>query len=109
MNCTAKNIMYKYFERESTKTKSRMSPKLRYKTADATGYCEPIVRRIVAGKSALSGAAFSSPAKLFVGSYAYARMFVSMFCTHSCPYVSLTVVCMSELSLSRMLFSELSL
>ena len=36
-----------------------------HKTAEATGYGERSVRRIVAEKSALSGAAFSSPAKRY--------------------------------------------
>ena len=36
-----------------------------HKTAEATGYGERTVRRIVAEKSALSGAAFSSPAKWY--------------------------------------------
>ena len=68
MNSTAKNIIfnvYKYFERESAKTKNRVPPKLTHKTAEATGYGERTVRRIVAKKSALSGAAFSSPAKWY--------------------------------------------
>ena len=42
-----------------------MPPKLMHKTAEATGYGERSVRRIVAEKSALSGAAFSSPAKRY--------------------------------------------
>ena len=60
-NSTAKNIIfnvYKYFKRESAKTKNRVLPKLTHKTAEATGYGEHTVRRIVAEKSALSGAAF---------------------------------------------------
>ena len=68
LNSTAKNIIfnvYKYFERESAKTKNRVLPKLTHKTAEATGYGEHTVRRIVAEKSALSGAAFSSPAKRY--------------------------------------------
>ena len=68
VNSTAKNIIfnvYKYFERESTKTKNRVLPKLTHKTAEVTGYGEHTVRRIVAEKSALSGAAFSSPAKRY--------------------------------------------
>ena len=61
VNSTAKNIIfnvYKYFERESAKTKNRVPPKLTHKTAEAKGYGERTVRRIVAEKSALSGAAF---------------------------------------------------
>ena len=68
MNSTAKNIIfnvYKYFERENAKTKNRVPPKLTHKAAEATGYGERTVRRIVAEKSALSGAAFSSPAKRY--------------------------------------------
>ena len=42
-----------------------MPPKLTHKTAEATGYGEHTVRRIVAEKSALSGAAFSSPVKRY--------------------------------------------
>ena len=68
VNSTAKNIIfnvYKYFERESAKTKNRVPPKLTNKTAEATGYGERTVRRIVAEKSTLSGATFSSPAKRY--------------------------------------------
>ena len=54
-----------YFERESTKTKCRVSPKLTHKTAEAPGYGKRTVRRIVAEMSALNGAAFSSPAKRY--------------------------------------------
>ena len=68
VNSTAKNIafnVYKYLERESAKIKNRVPPKLKHKTAEVTGYGERTVRRIVAEKSALSGAAFSSPAKRY--------------------------------------------
>ena len=68
MKSTATNIIfnvYKYFERESVKTKNRVPLKLTHKTAEATGYGERTVRRIVAEKFALSGAAFSSPAKRY--------------------------------------------
>ena len=68
VNSTAKNIIfnvYKYFERESAKTKNRVPPKLMHKTAEAMGYGERTVRRIVAEKYALSGTAFSSPAKQY--------------------------------------------
>ena len=67
VNSTAKNIIfnvYKYFERESAKTKNIVPPKLTHKTTEATGFGERTVR-IVAEKSALSGAAFSSPAKRY--------------------------------------------
>ena len=47
------------------KSKNRGPPKLTHKTAEATGYGERTVRRIVSEKSALSGAAFSSPAKQY--------------------------------------------
>ena len=57
--------VYKYFERESTNTKNRLPPKLTHKTAEAMGYGERTVRRIVAEKPAMSGAAFSSPAKRY--------------------------------------------
>ena len=41
VNSTAKTIIYKYFERESTKSKYRGHP---HKTAEATGYGERTVR-----------------------------------------------------------------
>ena len=66
VNSTAKSIIfniYKYFKRESAKTKNRAPPKLTHKSAETTGYGERTVRRIVVKKSALSGAAFSSPAR----------------------------------------------
>ena len=68
VNSTAKNIIfnvYKFFEKESAKTKCRVPLKLTHKTAEAMGYGERTVRRIVAEKSGLSGAAFSSPAKRY--------------------------------------------
>ena len=68
VNSTAKNIIfnvYKYFERESAKTKNRVPPKLTHKTAEATGYGKRTVRRIVTEKFVLSGATFSSPAKRY--------------------------------------------
>ena len=67
-NGTAKAIIYnvyKYFEKESAKNKCRRPPKLTSKTAEATGYSERTVRRIVAKKSKMSGAAFTSPAKKY--------------------------------------------
>ena len=53
--------VYKYFEKETTKSKYRGPPKLTHKTAEATGYGERMVRRIIAEKTALSEAVFSSP------------------------------------------------
>ena len=47
VNSTAKTNVYKYFERESTKSKYRDPPKLTHKTVEATGYGERTVRRIV--------------------------------------------------------------
>ena len=67
-NSTAKAIIYhvyKYFEKESAKNKCRRPLKLTSKTAEATGYSERTVRRIVAKKSEMSGAAFTSPAKRY--------------------------------------------
>ena len=57
--------MHKYFERENTKSRNRGPPKLTFKTAKATGYSECTVRRVVAEKSEISGAAFTSPAKRY--------------------------------------------
>ena len=50
VNSIAKTIIcnvYKYFERESAMSKYRGPPKLTHKTAEATGYGERTVRRIV--------------------------------------------------------------
>ena len=55
--------VYKYFEKESGKSKYRGPPKLASKTAEATGYSEHTVRRIIAEKSEISVAAFTSPPK----------------------------------------------
>ena len=55
--------VYKYFEKVSAKSKYRGSPKLTLKTAEATSYSEPTIRRIIAEKSEISGAAFASPPK----------------------------------------------
>ena len=52
--------VYKYFEKGSAKSKYRGPPKLTLKTAEATGYSERTVRRIVAEKAETSGAAFAS-------------------------------------------------
>ena len=68
VNSTAKNItfnVYKFFEKESAKTKNKAPPRLTHKTTEATGYSERTVRRIVSEKSAQSGAAFCSPAKRY--------------------------------------------
>ena len=65
VNSTAKTIIYnvfKYFERGNMKSRNRGPPKLPFKTAKATGYSEH-TRRVVAEKSEISGAAFTSPAK----------------------------------------------
>lgn len=68
VNSTAKTIIcnvYAYFERQSQKSKGRGPPKLVTKTAEATGYCERTVRRVVGEKKTLEGAAFVSPAKRY--------------------------------------------
>ena len=68
VNSTAKNIIfkvYRFFEKESAKTKNKAPPRLTHKTAEATGYSERTVRRIVSEKSAQSGVAFCSPAKRY--------------------------------------------
>ena len=67
LNITGKSgaVKYTHYSNTSAKTKNRVPPKLTHKTAEVTGYGEHTVRRIVAEKSALSGAAFSSPAKRY--------------------------------------------
>ena len=55
--------VYKYFEKGSAKSKCRVPPKLASRTAEATGYSERAVRKMVAEKSEISGAAFASPPK----------------------------------------------
>ena len=55
--------VYLYFEKGSAKSKYRGPPKLTSKTAEATGYSERTVRRIVAEKSEISGAVLASPPK----------------------------------------------
>ena len=55
--------VYKYFEKGSAKSKYRGPPILTSKTAEATGYSERTVRRIVAEMSEFSGTAFMSPPK----------------------------------------------
>ena len=54
VNRTANVIVsrvYKYFEKGCSKSKYRGPPKLASRTAEATGYSECTVRRIVAEKS----------------------------------------------------------
>ena len=55
--------VYRYFEKVSAKNNYRGPPKLTSKTAEATGYSERTVRRIVAERSEISGAVFTSPPK----------------------------------------------
>ena len=62
-NRTANASIYQYFEKGSAKSKYRGPPKLTSNAAEATCYCEHTVRRIVAEKSEISGAAFTSPPK----------------------------------------------
>ena len=65
---TGKSIIYnvyKYFERESAKSKYRGPLKLTFKTVEATSYRERTVRRIVTEKSDISGTAFISPTKRY--------------------------------------------
>ena len=57
--------VYSYFERQSQKSKVRGLPKLTSRRADATGYSERTIRRIVPEKKSLEGAAFGSPAKRY--------------------------------------------
>ena len=52
--------VYKYFEKGSVKSKYRRPLKLTSNIAEARGYGERTVRRIVAEKSQISGAAFAS-------------------------------------------------
>ena len=61
-NASIYNV-YKYFKKGSVKSKYRGPPKLTPKTAEATGYSERTVRRIIAEKLEISGAAFTSPPK----------------------------------------------
>ena len=53
------------FERENVNSKNRGPLKFTFKTAKATGYTEPTVRRDVVEKSEISGAMFTSPAKRY--------------------------------------------
>ena len=57
--------MYTYYKKGSAKSKYRGPSKLTSNTAEATGYSERTVRRIVAGKLENSGAAFTSPPKRY--------------------------------------------
>ena len=61
------NHVYKYFEKESVNSKYRRPSKLTSKTAEVTGYSESTVRRIVAERLEISGAAFMSPPKRYKG------------------------------------------
>ena len=57
--------VYSYFEKQSTKSKSTVPPKLCKKTADATGLFERTVNRVVAEKRELEGSCFPSPSKRY--------------------------------------------
>ena len=57
--------VYKYFERQASKSKYRGPSQVTRKTAEATGYPERTVRHIVGEKTSLCGAAFTSPAKRY--------------------------------------------
>ena len=66
MRSAAKAIIfnvYKYFERQASKSKYRGPSQVTRKTAEATGYSKRTVRRIVGKKASLCGGAFTSPAK----------------------------------------------
>ena len=68
MRSAAKAIIfnvYKYFERQASKSKYRGPSQVTLKTTEATGYPERTVRRIVGEKASLCGAAFTSPAKQY--------------------------------------------
>ena len=68
MRSAAKAIIfnvYKYFERQASKNKYRGPSHVTRKTAEATGYSEQTVRRIVGKKALLCGGAFTSPAKRY--------------------------------------------
>ena len=69
-NSTANAIiyrLYKYFEKESVKSKCRGPLKVTSKTAETTGYSERTVRRIVAEKLEISGAPFTPLPKQYKG------------------------------------------
>ena len=57
--------VYRYFERQSSKQKSTVPPKLSKKTADATGFSERTVNRVVAEKRRLEASPFPSPSKRY--------------------------------------------
>ena len=57
--------VYRYFRKEIAKNKYRGALKLTSRTAEATGYSEHTVRRIVAEKTELDGSAFTSPLKCY--------------------------------------------
>ena len=57
--------MYKYFERQASKSKYRGPSQVTRKTTEATGYSERTVRHIVGEEASLCGAAFTSPAKQY--------------------------------------------
>ena len=68
VSSTAKAIIFNvfsYFERQSHKCKAKGPPRLKDKTAKATGYCGRTVHSVVAEKRASDGAIFVSPAKLY--------------------------------------------
>ena len=57
--------MYQYFQKETEKNKYRGALKLMSRTAEATGYSNRTVRRIVTEKTELEGAAFTSLPKRY--------------------------------------------
>ena len=68
MNSMAKNIIYRvhnYFEKESAKSKLKWSPRVTKRTAEATGYSQSTVQRVVAEKLVLEGDKFESPCKRY--------------------------------------------
>ena len=67
-NSTTRTIIYnvyQYFQKETTKNNFRGALKLTSRTAEATGYNELTVRRIVAKKTKPDGAAFTSLPKCY--------------------------------------------
>ena len=54
-----------FLRRKARRPRTKAPPRLTHKMAEATGYSERTVRRIVSEKSAQSGAAFCSPAKRY--------------------------------------------
>ena len=57
--------VYKYFERQESKSKYRGPSQVTRKMAEVTGYTERTVRHIVGEKASFCGAAFTSPAKQY--------------------------------------------